>query len=368
MSSPATLVELRAAGEPNDDARWPVRFRPVLRRLVQNAPRYFGAEDVKIEPVRELDRPFSTLLQIRVLGGPHVQGAFVKVLKPRWTSAEQIESTKQNVIREFDITSRVHAALLEHKELAAVRPVACLPELCALVTAQTLGANLASVLTRSACGWASDGATQRQSVAVRRAAAWLRAAQHELGGDHGTVDFDVVRTYLERRFIDLERTGPVRLTARGRVALERYCERLIAAARRTDDLRRVWIHADYCPDNIIAGAAELTVLDFTMAKTGTLYHDVSHLFMRIDAMRMKPWLSASAIDRVQTELLEGFEPGLRPERPLFALMLLQHVVCHQLALQAVLGSVSQLTARWMHRRHRQWLADVANVGPEGWTW
>ena len=84
-------------------------------------------------------------------------------------------------------------------------------------------------------------------------------------------------------------------------------------------------------------------------------------------MRVKPWLKPAVIDRYQHELLDAFEPGLDTDRPLFALMLLQHVVCHLVALQASMGRATRVSARLMHRRHRQWLDRVAGVGQEGWA-
>ena len=130
----------------------------------------------------------------------------------------------------------------------------------------------------------------------------------------------------------------------------------------------MWIHADFCPENIITRGDEVTVLDFMMAKTGTAYHDLAHLFMHLEAMKVKPWFVPGVIGRLQRELLAGFEPGLTASRPLFALILLQHVVCHLLTLQApVEGRGARLYRAGLHRRHRRWLAEVAGLGHESWT-
>jgi hypothetical protein len=105
-----------------------------------------------------------------------------------------------------------------------------------------------------------------------------------------------------------------------------------------------------------------------MAKTGTIYHDLAHLSMHLEAMQVKPWFRPAIVARLQRDLMAGFEPGLTVNRPLFALMLLQHVVCHLLTLQAPVGSRSaRLYRARLHRRHRRWLADVAGLGTESWT-
>ena len=101
------------------------------------------------------------------------------------------------------------------------------------------------------------------------------------------------------------------------------------------DLGPQWIHADFCPDNIIVGDGEVTVLDFMMAKTGTVYHDVAHLYMHLDAMKVKPWFRPRGRRPAAARApRQASSRGSTSNRPLFALMLLQHVICHLVALQA----------------------------------
>jgi hypothetical protein len=369
MSSAATAHELATGSGLPDDSRWPTAFRPVLSRLVADSCRYFESDCITVEPVRHVDRPFSTLLQIRVANGSRVSGAFVKILKPRWDSPDQVASMQQNVVKEFTMTSRVHQALIADdgadRGLAAVRPIACFPDQLALVTEQATGPRLTDVLTRRAARWSRTGPADEESGGLGLAARWLKAVQTALPQDRH-IDVEALRTYLDKRFAELERTGPIRLTRSGRSALERCRDCLISSAGARD-LRQAWIHADFCPDNIIADSGRVTVLDFTMAKTGTAYHDLAHLFLRVDAMRVKPWVKPAVIDRYQHELLEAFEPGLEADRPLFALMLLQHVVCHLVTLQASMGPAARVSAWLIHRRHRQWLDRAAGLGREGWT-
>ena len=62
----------------------------------------------------------------------------------------------------------------------------------------------------------------------------------------------------------------------------------------------MWIHADFCPENIITRAGDITVLDFMMAKTGTIYHDVAHLYLHLEAMKVKPWFRPAVVDAAAT--------------------------------------------------------------------
>jgi hypothetical protein len=364
MSSAAASEPQEMSSRP-EQRQWPSQFRPVLSSLVAGGGQYFGSDSVRVEPVRLLERPFSSLLQVRISGGQGTVGAFIKILKPRSPGSDELTATARNVLREFEITTRVRRALAPYPGLSAVRPIACFPDQFALVTERATGPTLSDVLARAAAGWAGARSAKDWAGSLRQVGAWLKAVQASLRQDRD-VDLDAMRQYLDTRLAELERTGLIRLTGAGRLSIERYRDRLIREASG-EPLRQVWIHADFCPDNIIARAGEVTVLDFTMAKTGTVYHDVSHLFMRLEAMKVKPWLRPAIIERFQQELLEAFEPGLGPSRPLFALMLLQHVICHLLALQTATSGPAELYARWLRRRHRQWLDRVVGLGEESWS-
>jgi hypothetical protein len=345
---------------------WPPAFRPVISKLVADRRQYFGSESIDLEPVRQLERPFSTLLEIRVFRDSGPQNAFVKILKPRGNTPDQIASMRQNVVKDFEMTARVHHGLASYSGLTAVRPIACFPEHLAIVTEQAQGLTLAALLGRAA-GWPGASAFQELSTTMRRVGAWLRAAQAVLPQER-EISPEAVRTYLDTRLSELGENGPLRLTRAGRTAIESYRDRLLSETGR-QGFPAVWIHADFCPENIVASKGWITVLDFTMAKSGTVYHDVAHLFFRLDSMKAKPWFRRAVIERLQHELLDSFEPGLGSDRPLFALMVLQHLICHLVTQQAALGHgrLGRLFADRLHARDRQWLAEVARVLETSWV-
>ena len=349
---------------------WTSQFRPVLAKLEAGGRQYFGPSFVGVAPVRALDRPFSTILEIRVKVQAGTDNAFVKILKPRANTEAEIESMRQNVVKDFEMTSRVHQGLSRYPGLTAVRPIACFPEDLAIVTEQAVGKTLAELLTQAA-GWPNPHARQRLVRTVRQAGTWIRAAQAALPQDR-EIAIDTVKTYFDRRLTDMEARGPMRLTRAGRVALERHRDRLIELALMDQGTHigfpAVWIHADFCPENVIVRDGRMTVLDFTMAKAGTIYHDVSHLYLWIESMTAKPWFRRRITALLQAELLDAFEPGLTPDRPLFALTLLQHVLCHLVEIQSGGRSrIARLYAARLHARHRQWLAAAAGLDASSWS-
>jgi hypothetical protein len=349
------------------EADWPAQFRPVLRKLAADGRQYFGSDRVALEPLRQLDRPFSTLLEIRVAREADptaaLTGAFVKILKPRADTPAEIASMRQNVLKDFEVTSRVQRGLATYPGLSAVRPIACFPEDLAIVTERAQGVTLSHLLARGAAGWPSTQTIEHLSAMLRQVGAWLRAAQAAFPQD-GNISSDWIRAYFDKRLDQLERSGLMRLTTQGRCSIERYRDRLLDEAG--GELTPVWIHADLCPENIIACDGGVAVLDFTMAKSGTRYTDLAHLYLRIDGMLAKPWFRPRVIARLQRALVDAFEPGLTVDRPLFALMLLQHVICHLVVLGANGSPIARLYNARMHRRHREWLRRVAGAGEGSW--
>jgi Ser/Thr protein kinase RdoA (MazF antagonist) len=347
-------------------ATWPAIFQPVLTKLAADGTRYFGSNDIRLEPLQQFDRPFSTLLKVRVADRQGSQDAFIKIFKPRFDTPAQIAETRKHVRIDFDTMCRVQVALSGAHQLDAVRPIACFPEDLALVTGEAVGATMASLLTAATARWAGSSVRREALEALRQVGSWLRVVQSALPQDH-SIELSRVRTYLNKRLDGLEASGSMRLTPAGRDSLERYQDRLFTAIA-TDRVPAVWIHADFCPENIIVHDGRVAVLDFLMAKAGTVYQDIAHLYMHVGVIAAKPWCKASSVRALQQELLAAFEPGLQPDRPLFALAFYQHVLCQLLVLQnATGGHVARLYAARLHQRQRRWLSQVAGLDRQSWT-
>jgi hypothetical protein len=343
--------------------RWPERFRPALARLAAHLTDRHGHAPA-IVAAGELHRPFSTLLRVRIVTRSERRFAYVKILQPRSDTPDEHAATRRNVQREFSVTSDVRDRVRGVAGLGAVVPVACFPEECALVTEEVAGTTLSRVLSLEGTGWPAERKLARLDDTLRRAAGWLRVMQRRMPGRELTAD--TIRRYLDRRIEQLSGAPGGTLTTSGRARVETCRDRLLDEARRTG-VEGVWIHADFCPDNLIVGSDALTVLDFTMAGAGTRYHDLAHLFLSLDAMRAKPWFKPSIVDRWQKTLLEGFEPGLDANQPLFVLARFQHVLCHLVALQHTGGQLARFVAGWRRRRYRTWLTDAAGLDRGSWA-
>jgi hypothetical protein len=77
----------------------------------------------------------------------------------------------------------------------------------------------------------------------------------------------------------------------------------------------------------------------------------------MDLLALKPQIRRSVIERLQRAMINGYDPALTPERPLFRLLLLLHRINHLATLSVNRASfLEELYNGSVRRHHRQWLA------------
>jgi Ser/Thr protein kinase RdoA (MazF antagonist) len=123
------------------------------------------------------------------------------------------------------------------------------------------------------------------------------------------------------------------------------------------DRRGVTIHADYCAGNVLIHEGSLTVLDFTMARQGGIYHDLAHMYTHLMMLRMHPLSRSATLETLGSALLEGFRPGLRSDDPLFQIFTIHHVLNQltKLTTRRPNGMIRRMHRRVAQRHHRSWL-------------
>jgi hypothetical protein len=330
-------------------------FDSLLAELSAGSQLYFGDGHAVIQPVQRLERPYSALLRLRVEAAGHESYAFLKVFKPRGGSAEEVAQLRRFVEREYRSTHHLHEALRDRTDLTALRPVAVFPDQLALVTEEVRGETFAVVARRGLLG----GGAANDAVAVaERIGAWIRTYQEVTAAD-GLLSLDAQREYIDVRLRKL--AGHALSEQERQDALRKFDT--IAAGIDGGDLGLVAIHADLTPTNIlVAPDGRVTIVDFAMAKTGARYHDVAHLYLHLERLPGRVPLRAVRGEVLQAALLRGVSPTLSASHPLFALMLLQHVVCivAQLAQREV-GVLGPAYRMLLRHRWKQGLQSLASA-------
>jgi aminoglycoside phosphotransferase (APT) family kinase protein len=178
---------------------------------------------------------------------------------------------------------------------------------------------------------------------------WVRAYQRS-AAPGGVVELVERRAYLDDRLRALE--GPIISPDERARVLARFDA--LAAAIGDPAVPAVPIHADLTPANVIVGDdGRVTVLDFTMAKTGPALHDLSHACFHLALRAARRRSRGHVYAAVQEAMLEGYDPGLSRADPLFVLLLWQQAVCHVAMLAERRVPLAGALYRWFVRRRWQ---------------
>jgi hypothetical protein len=315
-------------------------FEPVLAALRADPTSEFGSPDARIDTLHHVRGPFSSVRRVRVQTPSRTTYAYIKILKPRKPGAEELAMIDRMLLREYRATRALHDALPQDPAIGAVRPIALLPEFRALATEEVPGRPWGEVLARG-------GVPDDELLGIaRRVGAWVRTYQR-IGAAPAAIEVAERRTYIDDRLRLLEGRA---IGARERqAALDRFDR--IARDIGSPSVPAVPIHADLTPMNIVVdGRGRVTVLDFTMAKTGTALHDLSHVYFHLELMAGRHRRRRAAFRGMQREMLRGYDPGLSAADPLFRLMLMQHGVCHVALLAERRVPVLDPLYRWFLRR------------------
>jgi hypothetical protein len=330
-------------------------FQPVLERFVVEAGTWLGTSDVHVVPIRYDERPYSHILRIGIRrAGSRVPDryAFVKVFKRKPDLSDAM--MQQRVSHDFEVTTKVHNAMQVCGDLGAVTPLACYPDLLAIITQDAGGDTLQAYLD-SQVRWFPN--VTRLSDAMRTMAKighWVRAFQ-QIEPGAAIVPVAALRDYVDIRLqrLVMHSGGGV-----GAATARRILEHIddLGTGLSSDALREVPIHADFAPGNILVDGTRIVVLDLAMMRRGVRVHDLARLWMQLDLLTAKPMFRATTIRTLQKELLRAFESDLTADDPLFRLASILHRVNH---LSTLLLRRERFGARIYNTRlirmHRRWL-------------
>lgn len=308
-----------------------------------------GWPDPRLVPVAFEARPYSNVLRLSIAAddGPPTLYWFAKVQIPK-NVPDAAAHMQLRVRHEFDTTRKIEAAFDRRAGLVTLHPVACYPELFAIVTREIRGTTLLDHLARRTRWWDGGAALAEAEAAARRTGQWLRAFQSIEPSDDVLSASDV-RDYVDVRLRRLVSSGRSPITAPVRLQILRHIDAL-ATQVPPGEWRSVMKHADLAPGNVLVTAQGVAVLDFAMASRGTYLHDLTRLSLQIDLLRGKPQFRRRAVARVRMALHSGFDSTVTESQPLFRLLTLLHRINHLGSL--TLGSTRGLARLYGWRLRR----------------
>jgi hypothetical protein len=290
----------------------------------------------------------------------------VKFFKPKRVSVDAIKILKEKVRNDFEVTRRFFEAFKDYAHYSTAEPIMCLPEMLALVMKESRGRNLRDLIAKNARLYPNKATVHKLVEQSYRCGEWLRIFQgltEESIQDRLSLP-DLIED-IDRRLRRLEDGEGLNRGWRSRIL--RYLEKQATLVKESD-LGLCGVHADFSPSNVLVNDHEVIVLDFTMYRIGSVYHDLTYFHRYFENFLHKPIFRPGTITALQDSFLNGYDKMVSPASPIFRLFKMRHVICHLIGIVKLSGSAmhERLFSRRVARRYRKWLAEVTSerVGSE----
>jgi aminoglycoside phosphotransferase (APT) family kinase protein len=320
--------------------------------------------------VRHLPRPYSDVYRL-LLVSPNAAASFVyvKILAPKTKSPANTEKYIARLAAEFNAGQRLHATFRHEDEFAVIKPVAHYPEFLAIVSEEAPGESLAHLIAREGRLWPADEKMERLAKHCRRAGQALAAMQKATPESAKFKPAELIE-YIDVRLQRLSASEQTPFTSADRRQILKFLESAIPAIP-PEQLASCGTHGDYAPFNLLAATEKITVVDFTMFKTGSAYNDLTYFHHRLEGYLHKPIYRRQTIRRLQNAFLSGYVEAMGKTKQqwrvaadlLFKILWIKHVVNNYSALmrQRVASTSktvpfsAQLFNRHVFRRYNLWL-------------
>jgi hypothetical protein len=312
-----------------------------------------GGRDVVTRVLSVATRPFSYVARVERESAADTRRVIVKIPRSRPGKADRrVPALKL----EMAAAEALAFTLKGQSELSVPDVVAFYPEIPALVWDEVAGETLETMAERLARGVPGNAALTRLEQAFGGAGRWLRALQDGSKVDAGEFSLDEMTEYIDVRLRRISDMGPRGLDVYWRARVKRVFSE---ARLHGDALRMTSVHGDFSLSNVICDGARVVAIDFSRFGIGSRYYDITRLYHQVGLLQHKPWFLPSTIRRLRRALLNGFDPAMRDDEPMFRLFLIQHLLCHWLGLLKTASrdrwQVREFN-RWVGYRHRRELA------------
>ena len=308
-------------------------------------------------------RPFSYVARVESESAAATRRVIVKIprLKPG-----KADRRVPRLKLEIAAAQALAHTLKDETELSVPDVVAFYPEIPALVWGEVGGETLEAMAARNARGVPGKAELARLEQALHGAGRWLRVLQDGSAVEEGTLSLEEMTEYVDVRLKRISELGPRGLDIYWRARVKRV---FTQARLPADALGLSAVHGDFSLSNIMFDGTRVIALDFSRFGIGSRYYDVTRLYHQLGLLLHKPWYRPSTIARLRQAFLNGFDPSLRPDEPIFRLFLIQHLLCHWLGLLKTSPRASWQVRgfnRWVGYRHKQeleYLVDQLHKDP-----
>lgn len=315
-----------------------------VERLQGDVIPTMGSGPVVTRVLSVAERPFSYVARVESESPAAKRRVIVKIprLKPGKADA-RVPKMKLEI-------AAAHALAFTLKGEAGLSVpdvVAFYPEIPALVWGEIGGDTLEALVAREGRGVPGPARLARLEQIFRETGRWLRVLREGSDVEERQFSLEDMIAYVDVRLARISELGPRGLDAEWRARVRR----VFSDARLTPDDRRLTaVHGDFSLSNVMYDGSRVVAIDFSRFGVGSIYYDITRIYHQLGLLRHKPWFRPATVACLRAALLNGYDPGLRADRPVFRLFLIQHLLCHWLGLLK-----TSPRASWQVRGFNRWV-------------
>lgn len=291
-----------------------------------------------------------------------VKYIYIKVRK----SIEDLEPTEllrlqQKIVESYENLQGLYENFKVFPGYSVIKPVACFPELCALVTEESCGIDVWLLVRSKARFYPSDDELNLLKNSCFKCGKWLAIFQQiTRRTDLDLFDFNSMLELLDTYLSRLEQHQSLNFPPQLRKQVLEYCRQLIPQIPNEDRIVS-GNHRDFAPINMLIHNDEITVLDIEPPEYGTIYRDATHFYHQLNTLQEVPIYRPATITQLQEAFVQGFGTSLDPSKKVVALYMIQNVIQSLLYL-----AVDRKNVNWYNRlydkillkKHISWLRKV----------
>ncbi len=248
---------------------------------------------------------------------------------------------QQHITDSYENLQRVHEGFKKFPDYSSIKPLTCFPEWLTLITEESLGRDVWSIIREKAKFYPSEITLQKLENICQACGKWLALFQQiTKNPDCDLYKFDSIIELFDTYLSRLERRQNITFPGKFREKIIDFCQQLVLSIPDEDRIVTE-IHGDFAPVNILVHNDEIIVLDIETPKYGPIYWDVTYFHYHLSTLLDVPIYRPTTITRLQEAFMQGCEISLDPSKKVVTLCTIHNVIISLLFLV-------------YHREHVSW--------------
>ncbi len=334
-------------------------------------------EELKTQPFKYFEQDkIMTLEQVHVYRGLYWDTYKYKVSFPdtvnyiylkvnteveNYAGATKRSDFQQQVMDSYTNLQRLYEGFRPFSGYSVIKPIACFPEWLTLVTEESPGTDVWSIIREKAKFYPSATDVKELENICQSCGKWLTLFQQiTRTPEQDPYDLSTIIELFDSYLSKLVNHPNGMFPGEYQEQVIDFCRQLVLSI--PDDDRVVsGIHGDFAPVNILIQNGEITVLDLETPKYGLMYWDSTYFHYHLSTLLEIPIYRPATVAKLQQAFVHGFGTPLDPSKPAVTLCMIHNVIQSLLYLAEHRQNVNwyrKLYDSILYRKHIQWLQNT----------